>query len=94
MKKISIFAAYICLATISETNIIETFVIYVNVSAMVNTDTDEAIASLIQIYDLVDQASRTKVSASPSTELQIAVRSEPFKPGGKPQLTKGEHTLS
>ncbi|KAK6765233.1 hypothetical protein RB195_025244 [Necator americanus] len=65
-------------------------VLSANVNILVNTDTEEAAETLKKIYDLVDQASKLKVS-QPSTEgVHIAARPELTKPGAKPQLTKAE----
>ncbi|KAK6735929.1 hypothetical protein RB195_018908 [Necator americanus] len=70
-------------------------VLRANVNILVNTDTEEAAETLKKIYDLVDQASKLKVS-QPSTEgVHIAARPELTKPGAKPQLTKAElYTVS
>ncbi|KAL6723575.1 hypothetical protein Aduo_018562 [Ancylostoma duodenale] len=67
-------------------------VVYTSVNLLLNTDTDEALTSLKQIYDLVDQAFR---KLSTPSEPQIAVKPELSKPRGKPQLTKAElYTVS
>ncbi|CAJ0602941.1 unnamed protein product [Cylicocyclus nassatus] len=63
-------------------------VITANVNSLVNTDTEQALSFLKDIYELVDQASMIKLH--PVSEVNLAVRPELAKPGGKPLLTKAE----
>ncbi|KIH68226.1 hypothetical protein ANCDUO_01438 [Ancylostoma duodenale] len=65
-------------------------VVYTNVNLLVNTDTDEALTPLKQIYDLVDQASRIKLS-TPSEPTPNRSKARALQAWGKPQLTKAEH---
>ncbi|KAK5974676.1 C2H2-type domain-containing protein [Trichostrongylus colubriformis] len=64
-------------------------VLQTNVNVLVNTDTEQAREMLTAIHELVDAASKIRVT--PATG--IATRPELYKVGGKPKLSKVElHT--
>ncbi|CAJ0599280.1 unnamed protein product [Cylicocyclus nassatus] len=65
-------------------------VISTNVNVMVNTDSEQAMNFLQDIYQLVDQASSIKLQSATQEYPALAVRTELSKPGGKPLMTKAE----
>ncbi|VDO06779.1 unnamed protein product [Haemonchus placei] len=57
-----------------------------NVNALVNTDREGAMVKLNEIHELIERLQKFV----PTKELQINVRPELSRPGGKPKLTKAK----
>ncbi|KAK6017231.1 hypothetical protein OSTOST_17281 [Ostertagia ostertagi] len=58
-----------------------------NVNALVNVDTEEAMAKLTEIHELIDKASKIRIGPD-SQKSQIVVQPDLSRQGAKPKLTK------